>query len=182
MRCQHAITTNRNWYVIQTKPRKEVIAEANLRRQSFEVYYPQILEPKRYRGKWKEIVQPLFPRYLFACLNLSCDNIAPISSTHGVAGLVRFGEIIRPLPDGFIQELQNSADPFTGLHKPDFTLLQKGDEVVIVSGPFSGRKGVFQATKGSERVAILLELLGRSNLVIVHQHDVTSVSNFRYLQ
>ena len=181
MQCQSAITDKRHWYVIQTKPRQEVIAEANLQRQSFEVYYPQILEPRRRRGKWKELVQPLFPRYLFAHLSLTCDNIAPIGSTHGVTRLVKFGELIRPVPDGFIQELQGAADPLTGLHKPDLSLFKKGDEVVIVSGPFAGQKGVFQATNGTERVVILLELLGRSNIVIVKQHDLLPATNARYL-
>jgi transcriptional antiterminator RfaH len=181
MQCQSAITTEPHWYVIQTKPRQEAIAEANLNRQSFEVYYPQILEPRRCRGKWKESVQPLFPRYLFAHLNLTCDNIAPIRSTHGVTKMVKFGELIRPVPDGFIQQLQQAEDPLTGLHKPDLSLFKKGDEVVIVSGPFSGQKGVFQATNGAERVVILLELLGRTNAVIVNQHDLTPASNTSYL-
>ena len=176
MECQNEITTKPHWYVIQTKPRQESVAEDNLKRQSFEVYFPQITEPRRHRGKWKEVIQPLFPRYLFVRLDLSRDNTAPIRSTHGVTKLVRFGEIPRPVPDTFIRELQQSQDLETGLHQPHTLLFKKGDEVVVISGPMEGLKGLFQATTGHERVTILLEMLGRQNIVVLNQNNVLPCS------
>jgi transcriptional antiterminator RfaH len=158
--------------VVQTKPRQEVIAETNLQRQSFEVYYPQIIEPRLQRGRWKEVIQPLFPRYLFVRLDLSLDNTAPIRSTQGVTTLVKFGELIRPLTDGFIEELKATADPETSLHQSQAPLFQQGDDVTIVTGPLAGLKGVFQANTGTERVAVLLEILGRTNTVFLKQDSV----------
>jgi transcriptional antiterminator RfaH len=179
MQCQSAITTEPHWYVIQTKPRQEAIAEANLQRQSFEIYLPLIKEPKRCRGKWTELILPLFPRYLFARLDLNRDNIAPIRSTHGVTSLIKFGEFIRPVPDNFIQELQDTADPTTGLHQAHKSLFKKGDEVTVLAGPLAGVRGVFQATSGSERVSILLEMLGRPNTILLNQDSVALSSSIR---
>jgi transcriptional antiterminator RfaH len=180
MECQNDITTKPHWYVIQTKPRQEAIAEANLQRQSFEIYFPKIKESRRRRGKWTELVQPLFPRYLFARLDLEHDNIAPIRSTHGVTSLVKFGELIRPVPDSFIRELQDSADPTTGQHQLHIPLFQKGDDLTVIAGPLAGLKGVFQATTGTERVAILLEMLGRPNTVVLNQDSVAPSHNVSY--
>jgi transcriptional antiterminator RfaH len=166
--------------VIQTKPRQEAIAEGNLLRQSFEIYLPVIKEKKRRRGKWTELVLPLFPGYLFVRLDLNSDNIAPIRSTHGVTSLIKFGELIRPVPDRFIQELQDSADPTTGLHQGHRSPFKKGDEVTVLAGPLAGVRGVFQATSGSERVSILLEMLGRPNTILLNQDYVALSSSIGY--
>jgi transcriptional antiterminator RfaH len=37
--------------------------------------------------------------------------------------------------------------------------------VVILSGPFAGLTGVFAMARGEERVAVLVELLGRQNRI-----------------
>ena len=78
------------WYAIHTKPRQEDLAAEHLRRQEFEVYLPRIKQPRRYRGRWRDAIEPLFPRYLFIRLELGSENVAPIRSTRGVTKLVSF--------------------------------------------------------------------------------------------
>lgn len=82
----------KQWYVVYAKSRQEAVAEENLGRQGYEVYLPLIAQPRRQRGQWRQVLEPLFPRYLFVHLRLGCDNIGPIRYTTGVSSLVRFRE------------------------------------------------------------------------------------------
>ncbi len=168
--------TAERWYAVYTKPKGEEIAQVNLERQGFVVYLPRLKEARRRRGRWVGVVEPLFPRYLFVRLELERDNIAPIRSTKGVTGLVRFGLGPAPVPEGFVESLQRAADEASGCQIIDCTLFKKGDEVKILEGPFAGCNAVFQGASGNERVTILLNLMGRDNPVTVSRHLIAPAS------
>ena len=160
------------WYAVYTKPNGENTAEVNLERQGYVVYLPRLKQARRRRGRWVGIVEPLFPRYLFVRLEMQRDNIAPIRSTKGVTGLVRFGSEPAPVPEGFVESLQAAADEESGCQIIDCTLFKKGDVVRILEGPFAGYNAVFQSASGAERVIILLNLMGRENAVTVSTHHI----------
>jgi transcriptional antiterminator RfaH len=166
----------KSWYVVHTKPRNESVAEAHLRRQAFETYLPRIKLERRRGGKWVEVIEPLFPRYLFVQLDAVRQNIAPIRSTHGVSCLVMFGGRLRPVPNEIVEGLQRAASPETGLHAIPRRRLQEGDAVTVASGPFEGLRGIFKASSGQERVAVLLELLGRTATVVLNGSSVVPAS------
>ena len=161
-----------HWYAVHTKPRQETVAEQHLQRQEYEVYLPRILKYRRRRGNIVQVIEPLFPRYLFIRLNLAVDNAAPIRSTTGVSNMVRFGSRIRSIPDEVIEFLQRSADEDKGLHVLKPPPLSKGDAVVVLDGPFAGIAGIFVAEKGEDRVMILLQCLGRTTPVALHKRLV----------
>ena len=165
-----------NWFVVQTKPRQEVVAEEHLRRQSFRIYLPRISLPKRRRGKWLDVVEPLFPRYLFVRLDPEKISMAPIRSTRGVTGLVRFGSTPEPVRDDIIDYLLQQEDPDTGVHCPRARQFQKGEKIVVLSGPFAGIEGLFQTNSGKERALILIEMLGSQNKLLVERHILDHAS------
>jgi transcriptional antiterminator RfaH len=150
------------WYVIQTKPSRECVAEANLRRQGYEVYVPRMLQSVRRRGQWSECIVPLFPRYLFLQLSEGCQALNPVRSSVGVTSIVRFGARYAIVPDRIITELRLRADPESGLHRlANRCVLTRGASVRITTGPFEGLDGVFEREAGSARVVVLLNLLGQ---------------------
>jgi len=155
----------KRWYAVFSKPRLERVAEEQLRRQAFETYLPLIQLPKRRRGKWEEVIEPLFPRYLFLHIDAEVVSVAPIRSTRGVVGLVRFGEMPMSVPDEIIEFLRQSQDPQSGLHHPHQAQFRKDDKVMITHGPFAGLEGIFVAERGADRVLILLDLLGKANRI-----------------
>lgn len=157
----------KHWYLIHTKPRKETVAEQNLQRQSYEVYLPLIQQSRRRRGRWLEVIEPLFPRYLFVHLQLGHDNFNPIKYTTGVHNLVHFTEMPAIVPDQIIESLRQTADRNTGLHHLNAPLFQPGDTVLIDKGPLTGLRAIFLAETGQERAIILLEILGRENRIII---------------
>jgi transcriptional antiterminator RfaH len=160
------------WYVVHTKPRRESLAEANLQRQEFETYLPWLKRTARYRGTWRDIVEPLFPRYLFLRVDPDAQAVAPIRSTLGVTTLVTFGNRLMPVPEAVIDTLRHNADARTGLHAAPTSVLRKGQSIAVKAGPFEGLQGVFDTSSGEERVAILLDILGKSTRVIMARSNV----------
>jgi transcriptional antiterminator RfaH len=150
------------WYLIHTKPGCESLAEANLQRQGYAVHLPRVLQSMRRHGQSRERITPLFPRYLFLRLSEGRQALSPVRSSIGVAGIVRFGAKYAIVPDRIITELRRRADPETGLHrliKPP--ALTRGAPVHITAGPFEGLHGIFEREAGSDRVVVLLNLLGQ---------------------
>lgn len=163
------------WYVIYTKRASEVIAESNLKRQGYEVYLPRLAQAVRRRGRWRERIVALFPRYLFLRLNEGSQALEPVHSTVGVVRVVRFGSSYAIAPDQLIRDLRARADSQSGLHRPAVPLLpEPGTEVEIDNGPFDGFVGVFERESGDGRVIVLLNLLGRNTHVHMPIESVMS--------
>jgi transcriptional antiterminator RfaH len=160
----------KNWYLVHTKPRKETTARENLLRQNYETYLPLLSESRRRRGQWIDVVEPLFPRYLFVRLEIGLDSFGPIRYTTGVHNLVRFSDQPGVVPDHVVDSLKRTADSETGIHHPKRTVFEPGKLVFIERGPFAGLQAIFQAATADERVIILLEMLGRENRVVVERN------------
>ena len=163
------------WYAVQSKPRQEDVADANLVRQGFHVYLPKVLVRRRKRDKWVKVVEPLFPRYLFVHLSDQTDNWGPIRSTIGVANLVRFGMRAAHVPNSLIAMMrERDQEGVQTLTAPE---LAPGDQVRIVEGVMAGYEAIFQAQTSKERVVLLLQLAqDRTARIQVSAHDVEPVS------
>ena len=167
-----------NWYAVHTKPRQESIAEDNLQQQSFETYLPRIKEVRRCKGKWRDAITPLFPRYLFISLEIGIDNISVIRHTRGVTGLLQFGNNIVPVPKSLIDSLKFAEDKKTGVHLPARLQFETGDYVTVTEGPLRGLQGIFKENRGEKRVVILLNILGRANSVILNHNQIIETPNW----
>ena len=165
-------TSNMRWILVRTKPRQEVLAHENLERQNFKTYLPKLQLRKRRRVKWIDVIEPLFPGYLFVQVDPNQTSIAPIRSTQGVNGIVRFGNRLVPVPDEVISFLKLNEQQDSGYHLSDIPLFEKGEDVQFVDGPFKGLTGVFQMDKEQDRVMILIKILGRPNSITVKLDDV----------
>ena len=164
------------WYAVFCKPRQETVAEANLANQGFAVYLPRLTSPRRRAGRWVDTVEPLFPRYLFVAAELEAQSLAPIRSTKGVSGLVRFGDQPAVVPDNLIEALRRREDAATGLHVCARPLFAAGDRVKLLQGPLAGLEGVFAAETSDLRVIVLMEMLGRLNRLEVSRDWVAAAA------
>lgn len=135
--------------------RDEAIAKANLERQDYQVFIPTISLKKRRRGRWMPVTEPLFPGYLFVSLALGADDPAPIRSTVGCIGLVRFGQNHSPAPSSLIAALQGASGDAFGTPLP----FNQGDKVRVIAGPFAGIEAVFDMSRGEDRARIFIEPL-----------------------
>lgn len=163
------------WYVVQTKVRQEQIALENLSRQGYRCFCPRIREWRKRCGKRYLSKEAFFPGYLFVRLDLGNTDAAPIRSTHGVSGLVRFGYHLQPVPEAVVETLQQHAD-VEGVISVEPVGFKPGQQVRIEEGPFEGLTAIFQAKKGEERAILLLGLLGSQRRVEVSSSSLCEAS------
>jgi len=161
----------RSWYLVTTKPQSEFKAQENLLRQGYETYLPLVQTSRRRNGKNIKRTEVFFPRYIFISLDTETDNWSPIRSTFGVAGMVRFGGMPAQVPEFIIANLKNNEDDF-GLQTTEKKELKPGDKIGIIGGPFDGCKAVFQKMKSTERVSVLLDVVGKNTQVTLSVHDM----------
>ncbi len=159
------------WYAVHTKARQEQLASEHLERQGFNVYLPLMRAARRRRGRWKSLVEPMFPGYLFVKIDIHDQDVSPIRSTCGVIRMVRFGEQLQPVPESIVKALSDCQPDRESPIDPS-ALFRPGDEVTIVEGPFTGLRAIFEAKTGEERVCILLDILGRTNRIAVDTHHI----------
>lgn len=159
------------WYLVFTKVKSELKAKEHLIRQGYTAYLPMTQKKVRRNGKYIHTTEPFFPRYLFIKLNTETDNWGPIRSTIGVACIVRFGGVAAVVPETLIAGLKQQENEI-GLQTNVEKQMQLGDKVIVLDGPFAGYQGVFQQAKSTERVAILLDIVGRNTAVTLSMHDL----------
>lgn len=158
-----------HWYVVQTKPRQESLALSNLERQGYVAYCPQIRQMRRQRGKWRDTIEPLFPRYLFVELTEGEDNFSPLRSTIGVSSLLRFGDTPAHVSQQTIEVIRQQEKE---LLVNEGSLCKPGDIVRVLEGPLAGLKGIFYIKNREQRVIVLMDLLGTENKIIVHMNNI----------
>jgi transcriptional antiterminator RfaH len=154
----------KNWYLIYAKPHKELVAKENLERQGYEVYLPMARVRRRRMGKGATCIEPLFPRYLFIHLDTKTDNWSPIRSTLGVSNLVKFGMHPSAVPELLIDLLRDRCDE-EGIQDITQGEFKSGESVRVMEGPMVGLEGVFLAKTSSDRVMVLLDIVGKHTRV-----------------
>lgn len=162
------------WYAVFTKPSSEQTAVAHLARQGFEPYFPRLQHRVLRGARWVERIVALFPRYVFVRLEAGRQSLAPVRSTRGVSGVVRFGNEAAVVPDVVIDTLVRRADSVTGLHHLSQARPIRGAPVAVVGGPLDGLEGIFERETGDERAVILLSLLGKLTPVSVNSSFVAA--------
>ena len=161
------------WYVVQTHPRSELRAAAHLQRQGFASYLPRYRKRRRHARRVETVEAPLFPRYLFVAIALAAQRWRSIHSTVGISRLVCNGNDPAPLPDAAIAQLRaREQDGFVLLPpRPSF---KPGEPVRILDGAFTACLGLYDGMKDGERIAVLLDLLGRKVRIFLDPESVAA--------
>ena len=145
------------WYAAQVQPRKEQLALLHLRRQRFVTYCPIIKRTRRPGKQTVSAAEPLFPGYVFVALDCEREPWRSVNGTIGVLRLVSFGLLPAAMPRGFVEQLQSRAGGDGHVRFDE--VLQPGDGVRIVGGPFDGLCGSLASSTARERVTVLLQML-----------------------
>jgi transcriptional antiterminator RfaH len=162
------------WYVVQTHVHAEAKAAAHLARQGYSIYLPRYIKRRRHARRVEMVAAPLFPRYLFVAVDELTQRWRSIQSTIGVAHLVRHGDVPALVPTEIVDELRGREDA-RGLIQLDLRpRFAPGDKIRVVDGVFSACLGLFEGMADNERVAILLDLLGRKVRVSLNGDSVVA--------
>lgn len=169
------ISNQTRWYVVQTQPNAESKAVVHLDRQGFLTYLPKYLKRRRHARRVDMVAAPLFPRYLFVAIDMTATRWRSIYSTVGVSRMVCSGDLPTPIPNQIVTTLRAREDA-SGLvrleHQPSF---RAGDKIRVLDGVFADCIALYEGMKDSDRVAILLDLLGRKVRVMVNAESVAAV-------
>jgi transcriptional antiterminator RfaH len=162
-----ATASGSSWYVVQTHVNAEAKAAANLGRQGFAVYVPRYLKRRSHARKIDVVARPLFPRYLFVAIDLATQRWRAIQSTLGISHLVCLNGRPTPVGDSVIEALQEREDENGFIKLARRPAFLPGDKVRIVEGAFIDSLALVEGVSDHERVAVLLDLLGRKVRVLV---------------
>lgn len=161
-------TGRKHWYVVHTQPNAELKAAAHIARQGFETYVPRYLKTRRHARRVETVTAAFFPRYLFVAIGAAGNRWRALNSTVGVSRVVMFGDGPAPIDGGIVEALKRGEDSLGFLSMDQLTeRLKAGDRVRIREGAFAEYCGLFMAATENDRVAILLDLLGRKVRVLL---------------
>ena len=156
-----ALSNEPVWFCLRAEPKREHLAATALRRRfGIECFSPRLRFRKLTQRGPVWFVEAMFPGYLFAKFVYSTQHRA-VENSHGVRGIVRFGERLATLPENTLIALQSTAgaEEIVTLDSS----LKIGQPVHIVEGPFQGLEVVVtQVLPAKERIRVLFEFLGRS--------------------
>jgi transcriptional antiterminator RfaH len=166
--------TSGRWYVVQTQPNAEAKAVAHLKRQGFEIYLPRFLKRRRHARRIETIKAPLFPRYLFVRVDLRSQPWRCIQSTVGVSRLVCNGEEPAAVGDDIMDGLQarEGADGLIRLEPQ--RRFAEGEAVRVIEGALASCLGLYEGMADGDRVAVLLDLLGRKVRVVIDDLSIVA--------
>lgn len=152
------------WYVARTKPQQEQTANSNLLCQGFVTYLPNLKVVKRIRRRQELRLEPMFPQYIFFRPGREQQSIAPVRSTYGVAGILRFGNTPAVLRAEALEAITAMECRQNQSSIEELTAIVPGSKVVVVDGPLAGMEGLV-STVSMKRVEVLMQLLGAETKV-----------------
>ena len=151
----------KEWYVLNTKPKKEMQVERLFQEAGFEVYNPKIMQDKR--------VAPFFAGYEFLRFQYP-DDYRLVQYTRGVKKIVGS-------PHGPVAIPEEMINGIKAREKNGLIELEKygeepvvGDEIQIMEGPLKGLRGIFERElTQNERVLILLNYVAYQGQLIIEK-------------
>jgi len=168
------ISNAQRWYVVQSQPNAELKAVTHLNRQGFATYLPRYRKRRRHARRVEVVTAPLFPRYLFVSIDIAVQRWRSIYSTVGVTNLICNGDMPVPVSGPVVAALKQREDD-AGFIKLDCRLpFRVGDKIQVLEGVFSNCLGLYDGMPDRDRVAVLLDLLGRKVRVLVDAEGVAA--------
>lgn len=142
------------WFALYTRGRHEKKVDVLLRQRGFHVYLPLVPRERQWHDRTKVVPFPLFPSYVFA--RCAREMLGELLRTPGVVTVVRFNGRPVPITEEEIDNIrrftaalgETETDPEPG------PLVDEGEAVRIVDGPFDGVDGRVLELRGSDRILI----------------------------
>ncbi|MBT7668301.1 MAG: hypothetical protein HN623_01885, partial [Bdellovibrionales bacterium] len=158
-------------------PREEHWAQINLERQGHEVYAPKIFVERLRQGKRVDVVEPLFPRYIFTRIDISKSGLSwgRLRSTRGVVKPVSFGPDYESgrVCEQLVSELkEREADDGVHRMRQSRVTLKQGDKVVINNSLMEGVEAIFNSYAGANRVSLMVNMLGKKRLLTTTEESI----------
>jgi len=160
------------WYALRVRPRYEKMVASTLLSKGYEGFLPLYRHRSRWSDRIKEVLQPLFPGYLFCRFDI--NRRLPVLVTPGVIQVVGIAKTPYPVDETEIAALQSIVA--SSLQVEPRSYLNIGARVRIELGPLSGTEGILTGKKGKRKLVLSVSLLQRSIAVEIDESWVVPVS------
>ena len=160
--------SSKTWFAVYTAPRHEKFVQAQLTAKQIQSFLPLCAVVRRWKnGVRREIEHPLFPGYLFVCLDAA--ERLPVMQTAGVVYIVGNGTSPLSVDDEEMYALRAGAQHASLSPHPT---VSQGDTVCITRGPFRGVRGRVQGAGGNLTFVVTIQLIQKSFAIDVHPCDL----------
>ncbi len=161
------------WYAIQTKPRHEKRAAAELEQKGITTFLPLISQLHRWSDRRKKIEVPLFSCYAFVNIEPSPETRVAVLRTNGVLSFVGSHNQGTSIPETQIENIRillSNEVPFSC-----YPFLSVGQRVRIRGGCLDGVEGILIRQNGARRLVVSVEMIQRSVAVSIEGYDLEPV-------
>lgn len=150
-----------SWLVIWTESRAERKVEARIAALGVATWLPTVKERHRWSDRWRDVVCPLFPGYLFARAHASLWHA--VLRTQGVLTVVKHGGSPALLSDVFVARLRGALEAEGAAPEPVSELPEynPGDEVIVQEGALMGLRGIVRERRSTRQLVIWVADIGR---------------------
>lgn len=157
------------WLVCHTKPRCEKKLAALLVIERIPYYLPLTQSIRRYRQQTKRFTKPLFPGYVFTCVEH--DRRARVFQQNLLANIIAIDDEPR-----FLRQLQDVRTILaSGFELAVLPLLTRGRRVKIVGTPLHGLEGFVDDPSNPQGVVLSVDVLRRGLLVKVPAENLQAL-------
>jgi transcription antitermination factor NusG len=156
------------WNAVYTRHQHEKSVAEILAGNGLETFLPTYNTVRQWSDRKKELAMPLFPCYVF--VRSSFERRFRIITTPGVHSVVMFAGRPAVISELEIDAIRKAVDSRLKVEPHPF--LQCGDWVRVTSGPLTDVEGILIRKKGSFRLILSAELLGKSIAVEIDAFNV----------
>ncbi len=180
----------KKWYVVHTysgyENKVKEMLEERIKAYKMQDRFGDILIPTEdveeiIRGKKgdkqvRKTTRKFFPGYLLVQVDMTNETWHLVRNTPRVTGFIGGKTKPIPIPDGGIDDLIGKIEE--GTLRPKLKMdFEKGDEVVIVEGPFSNFNGVVDEVRPEKaRLKVLVSIFGRQTPIELEFSQVKKIN------
>lgn len=170
----------REWFVVQTAPKKETAIEKAIQGLEFATLLPLCFWYRHHNHRRERVTGPLFPCYLFAEFDARRDPWMQIIRTPGqdgartVLGMVENAGTPQPVAPKVVASIRRLMEAHDGQIRLEPERKQRfrhNDPIRILNGPFSGLSG-FVLLDQRARVKCLLDFFGRKTEICLQRESI----------
>ena len=172
-----SVDKDTRWFVVQTRVNQEAKAARNLVQQGYQIYMPQYRKRRRHARRVDVVSRPLYPRYLFVAFDPSSKGWRAINSTLGVSNIISVGDKPAEIDVTIVNAIRGLENSEGVVELDPLSDLLPGDQVEVVEGAFTTRMGLYQGLSDSQRVIILLDMLGQKVRVALDRNAIEIAKN-----
>jgi transcriptional antiterminator RfaH len=140
------------WFAVYTQSRAEKKVFERLTKADFEAFLPLTTVVKQWSDRKKKVKVPLINSYVF--VNTSRKKINNILKIPGVVGVLKYLGKPAIIKDFEIFNLKIIVNTIEEVKLIDQIDLNDGEDIEVISGPFSGLLAKYISHSGKDRVIV----------------------------